>query len=201
MRDSLLNKGSVLGLGKKRYCKRRRWTAAEKGKATLNGSVQANGDWVPLKVAARHESGNGQQRGTVHGSRSFASVFAGLPDLSALPDPVVEGGIIRVVLPQAAVDRQMEKFKTALIGRVFTKDVDEGDEQDLEEGELEDYVKEIPGSVDNQQDATHVGAFGLQGNDGFTIVEKRQSVTTGTEKQQAAVSKARVTRLALLASL
>ncbi|KAJ4978369.1 hypothetical protein NE237_009149 [Protea cynaroides] len=34
------------------------------------------------------------------GGRSFAQVAGGMPDLSSLPDPVVSGGVTRVVLPQ-----------------------------------------------------------------------------------------------------
>ncbi|KAJ4971360.1 hypothetical protein NE237_004459 [Protea cynaroides] len=37
--------------------------------------------------------------------RSFAAVLSGLPDLHKLPEPVVEGGITRVVIPQVAYDR------------------------------------------------------------------------------------------------
>ncbi|KAJ4961650.1 hypothetical protein NE237_021560 [Protea cynaroides] len=111
-------------------------------------------------------------------------------------------------------------------------DVDEGDEQDLEEGELEEYVEKRVPSLPKQSEimgttpmavsssaregmvvASNPGRVevlfpdiavvdqSLQGNGGFTTVEKRQPVTKGTEKQQAIVAKARETSLARLASL
>ncbi|KAJ4964944.1 hypothetical protein NE237_016793 [Protea cynaroides] len=51
------------------------------------------------------------------GNKSFASVASALPDLSTLPEPIEDA---HVVIPQAAYDRQIEKYKLALIGRVFT---------------------------------------------------------------------------------
>ncbi|KAJ4964935.1 hypothetical protein NE237_016784 [Protea cynaroides] len=57
------------------------------------------------------------------GVRSYAQVTGRLPDLNALPDPVVSGGMTRVVLPQDVVDRQFTMYQLGLIGRVFTRGV------------------------------------------------------------------------------
>ncbi|KAJ4950345.1 hypothetical protein NE237_027177 [Protea cynaroides] len=57
------------------------------------------------------------------GARSYAQVTGRLPDLNALPDPVVSGGMTRVVLPQDVVDRQFAMYQLGLIGRVFTRGV------------------------------------------------------------------------------
>ncbi|KAJ4962980.1 hypothetical protein NE237_022919 [Protea cynaroides] len=79
--------------------KRTQWTAREKGK---NPAMSAQ---------------------PAVGARSYAQVMRRLPDMNALPDPVVSGGMTRVVLPQDVVDRQFAMYQLGLIGRVFTRGV------------------------------------------------------------------------------
>ncbi|KAJ4976035.1 hypothetical protein NE237_001141 [Protea cynaroides] len=79
--------------------KRRKWVAREKGK---NVSVLGEGLHLMVNRSAPIS------QSVVHGQRahaggsSFVDVLSGLPDLSSLPEPVNEGGIIRVVIPQEA---------------------------------------------------------------------------------------------------
>ncbi|KAJ4945355.1 hypothetical protein NE237_016321 [Protea cynaroides] len=95
--------GKVANGGRNRMRKRQRWTEKEKG----NGVASA-GDRV-------HNVGSGDQLTMATGvstgisvpMKSFAQAAGRLPEISLLPDPIVSGGITRVVLPQAAVDRQM----------------------------------------------------------------------------------------------
>ncbi|KAJ4951107.1 hypothetical protein NE237_027939 [Protea cynaroides] len=57
-------------------------------------------------------------------ARSFAEVIRGLPDLKLLPEPVVSGGVTHVILPQDIVDKQLEKYRLALVSCVFSKEED-----------------------------------------------------------------------------
>ncbi|KAJ4959477.1 hypothetical protein NE237_026588 [Protea cynaroides] len=58
---------------------------------------------------AQKETGDFVQ-GQYNGRRTFAGVLSGMPDLSSLPEPVVEGGITRVVIPQAACACKKDDF-------------------------------------------------------------------------------------------
>ncbi|KAJ4953478.1 hypothetical protein NE237_030310 [Protea cynaroides] len=77
-------------------------------KSGKGSNVQRSDEGV--SVAQRPDMGNIQQsashgqNGMSNGRRSFAAVLFGMPDLSVLPEPVVEGGIIGVVIPQAAYE-------------------------------------------------------------------------------------------------
>ncbi|KAJ4978015.1 hypothetical protein NE237_008795 [Protea cynaroides] len=94
--------------------KRRQWTAKEKGKIVSNvtESLDARNSEFPQGVS---NASKGVR--PVSGLRSFVDVATGFPDLNSLHDPMASGGITRVVLPQAVVDRQMAKYQLALIGR------------------------------------------------------------------------------------
>ncbi|KAJ4968092.1 hypothetical protein NE237_014793 [Protea cynaroides] len=97
--------------------KRRKWLAKEKGKSLISD------DLVVLQnsnVQQRGSAGDPVNKSRV-GGRSYEQVIGGFPDLTSLPEPVVTGGVMRVVLPQEAVDRQLEKYQLALVGRVYTK--------------------------------------------------------------------------------
>ncbi|KAJ4959062.1 hypothetical protein NE237_026173 [Protea cynaroides] len=90
-----------------------RWSAKDKGKGFVIGEpIMIKG----VDTMNMRETGgtSGQKQGM--GSRTFAQVVGGLPDLNSLPDPVVSGGVTRVVLPQDVVDRQLAKYQLALIG-------------------------------------------------------------------------------------
>ncbi|KAJ4976582.1 hypothetical protein NE237_001688 [Protea cynaroides] len=69
----------------------------------------------------RFSVGMGHSNWAQAGKRSFADVAAGLSDLSSLPKLVTQGGITRVIIPQATYERQLEKYKHALKGKVFTR--------------------------------------------------------------------------------
>ncbi|KAJ4979869.1 hypothetical protein NE237_010649 [Protea cynaroides] len=58
----------------------------------MAGCEQGNDIHEALSEKSAHIPGN-----MASGGRSFASVLSGFPDLSNLPEPVVKGGIIRVV--------------------------------------------------------------------------------------------------------
>ncbi|KAJ4968295.1 hypothetical protein NE237_014996 [Protea cynaroides] len=91
--------------------KRTQWTAREKGKNPAMSVVDRGVEnQIPMKQP-------------MVGARSYAQVTGRLPDLNALPDPVVSGGMTRVVLPQDVVDRQFAMYQLGLIGRVLTRGV------------------------------------------------------------------------------
>ncbi|KAJ4951993.1 hypothetical protein NE237_028825 [Protea cynaroides] len=74
-----------------------RWVSREKGKKNLsNGDQQLVGD------GDTDVGGQGGSRVLPGGGCSFASIVSGMPDFNSLPEPVIEGGIVSVVIPQAA---------------------------------------------------------------------------------------------------
>ncbi|KAJ4972048.1 hypothetical protein NE237_005147 [Protea cynaroides] len=91
-------------------------TSREKGRKSMLDMVQHS---VETDDGEPTHDGS---RATAHGGRSFASVVTDLPDLGRLPEPIFEGRIARVVIPQDAYERQMEKYKLVVIGWVFTKE-------------------------------------------------------------------------------
>ncbi|KAJ4970359.1 hypothetical protein NE237_003458 [Protea cynaroides] len=107
--------------------KRHRISVVEKGKAPLDSVVQGKvpagkEGSVPLGLAGNFSNASARGSTTV-GGRSFATVTAGLPDLSVLPRLVVEGGVIRVVIPYVAIDKQLEKYKIDLDRKDFHKGI------------------------------------------------------------------------------
>ncbi|KAJ4980876.1 hypothetical protein NE237_031713 [Protea cynaroides] len=84
--------------------KNRRWTAHDKGKMTTTENLPDS-----VGVESQRNSGNN--------GWTFVAVIVGLPDVNKLPEPVIKGGITRVVIPQAAYEKQIAKYKMALIGR------------------------------------------------------------------------------------
>ncbi|KAJ4980559.1 hypothetical protein NE237_031396 [Protea cynaroides] len=100
------------------FRKWRRWLAREKDKGfqsdvkhplapqVASDSGQSPASSVPVQPSMR---------------RSFAEALNGFPNLNNLADLIVEGGITHVVIPQATYERQLKKYKLAIIGWVFTK--------------------------------------------------------------------------------
>ncbi|KAJ4951825.1 hypothetical protein NE237_028657 [Protea cynaroides] len=90
--------------------KKRKWLVKEKGKGLISD------DPVVL------QNDNVQQRGSREdpvtksgvGGQSYAQVTGGLPDLTSLQEPVVMGGVTRVVLPQELKESKVpEQQRTA----------------------------------------------------------------------------------------
>ncbi|KAJ4975869.1 hypothetical protein NE237_000975 [Protea cynaroides] len=93
--------------GMRRHARKHgRWLASETGK-----SLSTSGDGLTLNVNQSNPGPQSAMQGhRAHtGGRSFVAILSGLPDLNSLPEPVNEGGIIRVVIPQEAYERQLEK--------------------------------------------------------------------------------------------
>ncbi|KAJ4980387.1 hypothetical protein NE237_031224 [Protea cynaroides] len=97
----------------RRSRKRHRGVDRDKGKGVAD-SVEAS-IGVPSKNGT---AGSSEEKTSGH--RSFASALTGMTDLNSLPEPVTEGCLTRVVILQYICERQMEKYKLAIIGRVFT---------------------------------------------------------------------------------
>ncbi|KAJ4980909.1 hypothetical protein NE237_031746 [Protea cynaroides] len=135
----------------RRTRKRRKWSPREKGKNVASndvpsGTARQRGD----DASVQGHGGSGvedRNPGNMMGGRSFAAVLSGLPDLGSLLKPVVEGGITRVVIPQSVYERQLEKYKLALIGMDDLgrwADIDDKDVPlDIEEGELTEGAQSL----------------------------------------------------------
>ncbi|KAJ4968978.1 hypothetical protein NE237_015679 [Protea cynaroides] len=102
--------------------------AREKGKNVMEGSnhpnggaalvSNANGVWgtVPptdSPAVMPGVNGSNNSSGATKSGISFALVPSGLQDLSSLPEPVTEGGLSRVVIPQVIYETPLEKYRLA----------------------------------------------------------------------------------------
>ncbi|KAJ4965987.1 hypothetical protein NE237_017836 [Protea cynaroides] len=116
--------GSFVNKRTRNGSKHQRWVAHKKGKNVMEGSnhpnggadsvSNANGVWETIPHADSPTvmagvNGSNNPSGATRSGRSFASVLFGLLDLSNLPEPVTEGGLTRVVIPQVIYERQLEK--------------------------------------------------------------------------------------------
>ncbi|KAJ4977314.1 hypothetical protein NE237_002420 [Protea cynaroides] len=111
-------------------------TNAPVGSSLHSGSMQLGGMVTILHLVETDDGDTTHDglRAMAQGRRSFALVVSGLPDLGSLPEPIFEGGIARVVIPQAAYEQQMEKYKLAVIGWVRCWDDATDDQEDLNAG-------------------------------------------------------------------
>ncbi|KAJ4951621.1 hypothetical protein NE237_028453 [Protea cynaroides] len=103
----------------KRKCNQ--WSYVEKGKApaTLGGeNLSDRGTGLHADQGRVVDDGVA----LIMGNKSYASVMGrSIPDVAHLPKPVMVEGITKVTIPQHAYERQLKKFKYALIGRMVTK--------------------------------------------------------------------------------
>ncbi|KAJ4965349.1 hypothetical protein NE237_017198 [Protea cynaroides] len=102
--------------------KRQKWLPREKGKnIVLNGPYNGGDTQGGVDATMQGNGTTGVDTGistnTKASGGTLAAVLTGMPDLSSLPELVFEGGVIRVVIPHAVYERQLEKYKLALVGR------------------------------------------------------------------------------------